>query len=375
MNESFITLVIYFYIFICLLLLIYNISYMILSSKRKKKHLRRVKKWVQKIKLCISQVESGVNDFSKHRTLLNKKLCKTDELIAYNEAFNFVESVTDKDIIKEYLNQSVHEFVKLAQIYSKKSAMEKGYFARVISEMPFYNVNNTQALGEALLSFFSNSTIFCRQNVLLALYQISNAEIVERAFRFFSLEDIYHPIHLLSDGLLSFRGDQKKLASYLWKKSAFWEENEQVAIVRFATFVSGDLCEEFYKALSQNQRSLEVNFALVRYFRKWKYKPAEVYLRNSLKNNNSDEIAIAIASALDNYPEIPTIVVLIQSLHSTNWYVRKNAAQSLVNIGISYDYVDFLRNEGDKYAADILEYYINQDKNENEIKSEIHKAS
>ena len=364
MNENKINYIIFIYIFICLMLLLYNIIYILLASSRSKRHIMKVGKWNNELTKIILNNEVKKENLEKHNNHLIRKLKKLDELVAFDEAITSFVSNRSADILNDYIDTLAKIFTALAEEYCKRPSMEKGYFAFVVSKLPFDEAKDTVILSQQLLLFFNNSTIFCREKVLLALYKIGREEMVLRAFSLLDEEEMYHPTQLLGDGLLTFTGDREHLAWSIWNKSAGWSDSIQVAIVKFASLVSDAFCEEFLRELKGNQRPYEVKFALIRYFRRWKYTPAKDYFIDFICEDISEDLAIAMTSALSNYPGELTKMALLKALHSSNWYVRKNSAESLISMGITSEYADALRKSGDKYAAEILEYYITNKENE-----------
>ena len=81
---------------------------------------------------------------------------------------------------------------------------------------------------------------------------------------------------------------------------------------------------------------MEIRFALIRYFRKYPYREAEEFLLALLDREKAEfsGLAIAAAAALSAYPGKKTKEALRRALSSRNWYVRRNAAVSLKELGL-----------------------------------------
>lgn len=325
---------------------------------RQRSQIRQTIKWTRKITKECERLKQGTLHFSKHSRELERRLLKVTALMAYHEAvMQLLRSYPEQ--IQNYLDTYYRTFLFLARRYHSRPPMERAFYAYL---MYVYHPNRREnaQLGEILLTYFDNSTVYCRENILLALYSMGREGAVERAFSLMSARGWYHDRRLLADGLGRFAGDHEKLAQYLWIHCGQWNEVFQVAVIQFASRVSGAFAEEFLAALKNPETPLEVRFALVRYFQH-RYN-SEVYgiLLELLENGKAQEggLAVAAASALAAYPGNETRRALLEALHSRNYYVRRNAAASLITLGITKEEIITVSETGDQYAAEMLEYML-----------------
>ena len=77
-----------------------------------------------------------------------------------------------------------------------------------------------------------------------------------------------------------------------------------------------------------------------------------------LLNDNTYEYDLVSAHTLRNYKGVQTKEVLIKALQSHNWYVRKNAAESLVIITKIDNIKKIMDKLDDKYAKEALSYQL-----------------
>ncbi len=355
MSSSFIDVVIYFYIFICLALLVYNILYILFSKRRSKAQIRRGDKWFRELEAELKNLEQGGSVSPRHQRRMARKLKKIQQLMGYHNGLERGRQKYPQPIIQQYLNENDTILQSLAHAYGRRPAMERAYYAYLMSE---FCPSNPEQLPRILLGYLEDSTIFCRENVLHALFSIGQAEPVEAALSLFHERSWYHNPRLISDGLAGFTGDKDMLARKLWRRCQYWNENLQVAVVQFATAVSDAFAEEFLTALQEDTLHLEGQFALIRYFQRHSYPPAKATLLTLLKEDQGNSRGIAAASALSRYPGEDTWQALMEAVRSRNYYVRKNAAQSLVSMGATGDHAKFLQESGDRYAAEMLEYAL-----------------
>lgn len=343
--------VIYFYIFICVALLLFNLLYIFRSGSVKRRQKRRVHRWETYLDSFLEG--SPVWDSSE----LLRRLKDTEELMAFFTAMESRKDTQPEETAR-FLQENRPLVLELAGVYQKKDAMEQAFFAYVIASFCPPVGDKGDPLTEQLLSYLDGSTVYSRENVLNALYALGSAQSVEHAFVLMSQRGWYHDPRLLSDGLTRFQGDQDALANRLWKNRRQLSECFQVGLIRFADTLSGNrFAEDFLKALETEQLPAETQFALVRYFRRHPIPHAKPVLLRLLKGDaeGKRDLSIAAAASLASYPDSETRKALKDALHSQNWYVRQNVARSLKAMGVTWEEVQ-TSSGGDRYAADMLEY-------------------
>lgn len=349
--------VIYFYMFICVALLVYNIIYIFSSKRKSKTRARNTRRWELLLAGTWKDLERTGQLPEDHIPLLEKKLKNVNQLIAYHGA---IEPHLTEESVHRYLDLCHDAFQFLAVSYRRRPAMERAFFAYVIAAYHPSRDREHDQLVELLLDFMQDSTIYCRENVLKALCALGHPAALEHAFQLLSDLEFYHHPRLLSDGLMKFTGDKTALAWRLWKQRSRFSEPLQIATVQFATQLSAEFSEEFLKALKDDTTPLEVRFALVRYFQRHVYPEARPFLLSCVKDTDfsAGELAVAACTALSRYPGEDTAAALSSALHSRNWYIRKNAAVSLASLGIARKELEHLQVSDDRYAREILEYAI-----------------
>lgn len=339
--------VIYFYMFICIALLVFNVAYIFRSRGHWKSQRKKIEKWENFLLTDRGTIRAA----HARRSGLEKKLVKIDELMAFHSALE-----PHLEEVQRYLDRNYDMFLVLAVEYRKRPAMERAFFAHLIAVYHPDRGRRNDRLSEILLQFLDNSTVYCRENVLRALYAMGNAGAVEHALMLMQANGWYHNEKLLSDGLTSFAGDREALVRRLWKARSGWDEQLQTAVVQFATNVSDSMASDFLEALNRRETPEETRFALVRYFQRHRYEEARPALLEMAGRADEGGLAIAACAALSKYPGDDTMSVLKQALHSRNWHVRRNAAASLVLLGVSDEDKEELYGSGDRYAGEMLAY-------------------
>lgn len=352
MNLS-INSVVYFYIFICIALLVFNILYILRSEGQGRREQHRTERWNR---LLDRQTDPDCTpkEARAHQALLRRRLRRVPELSAYNAA---LEGRLGLPETQRYLDAGYESYQELALVYQHRPAMERAFYAYLIARWHPRAADGGGQLPVILLTYLDDSTVYCRENVLQALYALGNAGAVEQALHLFNEQGWYHHERMLSDGLSTFAGDCPALARQLWSISRNWNENLRVAVVQFASNVTDDLKEPFRQALADRGTPLEVRFALIRYFIR-RPDPAvkPLLLELAAEDVNGDGPAIAACTALARYPGPDTEAVLDTALRSRNWYVRHNAASSLAALGYAEAAYAAAEANHDRYAKEMLDY-------------------
>ena len=94
----------------------------------------------------------------------------------------------------------------------------------------------------------------------------------------------------------------------------------------------------------------------MRYFRKYPDERFRDIMIDIL--NHNDNLSITAAFALGTYHDLTVKNALKKSLKSPNWYIRKNSAEALLQIGLDDDEITKLKNNEDKYASEIFNYVL-----------------
>ena len=345
--------VIYFYIFICIVLLMFNLLYIFRSGSTKRRQKRKIQLWEK----YLQGFAGGTPMWSTAQAF--RRLKSVQELMAFYTAMESLEQA-EPGLAAAFLRENDAMFLELAKEYEGKSAMEQAFFAYVTAAFYPPVGEGRSPLLEQLLNYLEGSTVYSRENVLNALYALGNTQSVEHAFILMSQRGWYHDPRLLSDGMDRFQGDKYALAHRLWGCRKQLSECFQVGTIRFADALEGDdFAEDFLKALESEPLPTETQFTLVRYFRRHAVPNAKPMLLRMLKGttDGNRELAIAAAASLVSYPGSETSQALKEALHNPNWYVRQNAARSLKTLGITWEEAraGFL---DDRYAAEMLEYIL-----------------
>lgn len=357
--------ILYFYLYICISLVLFNILFVVRT--RYQRHLTEESwtQWWQALTDLAPLLASGLSLPDAHIKLLQKRLRNDEQLIVYQNVLTSPDLPLTEPLRLDYLNRCAPVWEELARYYAHKDAMERAFFAYTLSELANSRLPNRNLLAECMLSYLENSTVYCREQVLCALYALGSDTALEQAFTVLTQHRWAHNAKLIADGLRHYTGDSTALVLHLWKNRTLWLDSILVGIIQFAADVSDVFSDPFASALMQEPLSLDVHLALMRYFRKNPAPAVQPYLYKALEHSlpgESTEYAIVAASTLCAYPCEQTHTALKHALHDANWYVRKNAAASLVQLGVSEQEIQAVLHSGDRYACEILEYTLQHEK-------------
>ena len=355
--------IIYFYIFICVALLLFNIIYIFRSEAVGRRQKHRDARWRNEIMKAWG-IYGGAQTLGKdHHDLLIRRLTRVEELTAWNNVLFGSDPLLEDADKKHYLELCGPALLVLAWKYKSHNTMERAFFAYIVQAWASGCQKGREGFLAPMLAYLEDSSVYCRENVLRALYTLGNPEAIAKAFDYISSQHWYHHPKLISDGLWDFcTTDREVMADYLWNRCHQWPENFGVAVVLFATRVSDALSDSFYTALIDVKTPLELRFSLLRFFRRHRDDRARQFLLELMENDDtsSSGLKIVAASVLAAYPGKETKDALIRALSSRNWYVRQNAALSLKELVMTPEDMQQIYRSNDKYAIDMIRYIVKE---------------
>lgn len=179
--------------------------------------------------------------------------------------------------------------------------------------------------------------------------------MIEKAFNLLNEQQNFHHAKLLTDGLLKFQGDVSLLCETLWKHHKEWDQTLMMSVVDYIRFRDQTYGLKFLPELKKESTDLEIRLAILRYYRKYQIWEAYEVILDCVNGEYGNECAIVACAALENYPKSETIAVLKKALTNANWYVRKNAAASLIKLG-TQEGVEEILTGNDRFAREMLAY-------------------
>jgi len=351
-------ILIYAYLAICLAMIAFNIASALALRMNDPKASKKSDGFS---KTVLKQLESGGAD-ERHRRYLRKKLRHINYLM---ELDGILEGLFDEkpDEVRRYVETLSPVFVYLTLEYSRKNQLQAAYYPYIIKKYRLFTGTHIKAVVDMLTHMVQNSSLYCRENALQALYNIGDAGSVVNALKLLDGSGYYHNPRMITDGLLEFTGDREELDRRLW--ACFGELNAplQLALMEYFRFDSGRHAEKMLEVMTDSSADLDLRLAAIRYFAKYSYEPAREALYSFACDTSPEwEYRAIAATALAEYPAPKTERILRELLFDRNWYVRYNAADSLERLGVEYDELIDIFEGDDRYASEMLRYRFDRKK-------------
>lgn len=352
-------IVIYIYGAVCISMVIFNILYNIVLLNGEKRIEQKAKQYYQEIERQIERIHNGKVMELRHIKMLNRKLLHVGGVMAFDRAMEKIFQ-TNQDAGKKYLDQIQPIFLSLALKYHRRDSMHKAYFAIILSKYKVRKRMAMDAVSDIMLDYIKKENLYCRVNAFSALYAFGHPLYIAKAVHIQDEREEFLNEKILTEGLMSFDGDHNMLISILWDEMGGFSDRTQLAVINYIRFQSGSYGAEMLQIASDTLRGKEVRLAAMRYFGKYYYYPAQAFLLELLDNCTQEdwEYAVVSASALGNYHDPKSTEALKRALYSSNWYIRRNAAESLIAHHPPFKELTDIINGPDRYAREILMYQL-----------------
>ena len=348
---------IYAYLAVCAAMIGFNVACIFVFRLKDKRLHDYSHRFIKIVRQVIE--DQGVTE--EHCKYLSRELKKINNLMAFDKTLDAL-FVQNPEQIQGYIRQLSPVFTYLASEYKKKSEIQAAYFPYIIHKYKVFQGQPISIVMDAMLKLVRSPSLYVRENALQAIYSIGSVECAVNALWILNESTYYHHPKMITDGLLNFSGDTKQLGEQLWKHFDRFSNRMKCVIVDYFRFSSSDHQERILELLTSPGIDDEIAYSCIRYLGKYAYSPAYPVLTGIIeKYQHNQWIYTAItASALASYPGERTVAVLKELLHNPNWYVRSNASQSLMTLGLYYtDMIDVFEDH-DRYASEIMRYRFDQ---------------
>lgn len=354
-----IEVMIFFYMGVCASMILFNGAVMLMNILRKRRINKRDRRLEPKIRTQLERLERGEKPEAGHLEQMDKIFKRVAYLESFEDSMDTLEK-ENPELCRNYLSAINPCFVKAASDYFRRDIMEATYFAWLVRKYRAAEQGNADFWTTEMRRLLQMPSVYCRENALHILYDIGNAADVVSALLLLDERSVFHHAKLIHDGLLKFRGDKNNLLKELWSAFDRFSANMQVTVISYMRLSSAKCCEQVLEVMMRPYQDDEVIFACMRYFGKFYYEPVYPVLLSALSDRADQrwEKAAIAATALRNYPSGRTVDVLVQALHSSNWYIRNNAAETLENLSLTYADLAEVFEGNDRYAREILQYWM-----------------
>ena len=354
-----IEVMIYIYGAICISMIGFNTVYNLLLKGSEPRFLKRCVEIERNILAQLEKIERTGQLEEEHLDYLRRKLKRVNYLLAFNKVWE--ELINQNSALhKQYARQIRPAILRLAMIYREEEDINAGNFAYFLSRYTASEQMIIDSLQDILLDYVRKDNLYCRHNALKALYHFAEEEHIVEALKIADDDVVFLHEKLIVEGLLSFSGNHHRLIARLWEEFSSFSNHIQHAILNYIRFHSGEYALEMFEIMNDKKMEKELRLAAIRYFGKYFYEPAQEVLIAFVKDKDPThwEYATVAVGSLAKYPAEEVIDVLKEALHSSNWYVRYAAAQSLEHHDVDYSDIIDIAIGNDRYAREMIMYRL-----------------
>ena len=242
----------------------------------------------------------------------------------------------------------------------EKSTIVHAYFAYLLRDLAPFN-GDEGAYGSLMLRFLDDDSVYARENALRAIYSFGNARLVESALTSLSNRGVSHNQKLVSDGLLTFRGDEALLTELLMSHYDELLECYKNSLIDYLNHKEIDAYDErLIKDAKSGEASLDTECAIIRKINKVPSERNLAFVEDVVERyqdgDDWEPVAVAVAGLRHYGGNAEVKELLKDKVTSRNWYIRKNAAAALASIGLTKDDIDEIDAKDDRFAMDAIRY-------------------
>ena len=359
----------YLYGAVSLSMIVFNIIYNLILNEKDRRLTSVENRFVKKMEEQLERLDRGEAAEEKHFQKLVKKLSRVGNLNAFDKMLrDHLEPRASEPAVQKYMHELQNVFLQLAVVYRDRENVQAAYFAYFLAGHRQKNHMAVDTIQDIMVDYMKKDNLYCRVNALQALYEFGSPESVVEAVALQDRMGRFFHEKILTDGLLSFKGDHRRLTRLLWERLDRFSDRTKLSVLNYIRFRSGEYQEEMYAIMTDEEADKELRLSAVRYVGRYPYPPAKQALLSFAADrdpNRWEYLAVSV-SALAAYPGEDVISALMGAIHSSNWYVRSNAAESLRAHGLGYEELLEVVGGQDRYAREMMMYRLDRKRLEEE---------
>jgi len=348
-------LMIQIYMMVCVVLLIFDIVFLIVKNLRNHRFYPRNAKLENQI---IQEIEKRKNEkrdsFSEGFTkLLFDKLSKTKNMIA-------LQGVLEKyPEAKTWFKEAI--FLQLDN-YKKKTDYEQAYYTYIISTLGYSDEKIPTEFAATFLQFLDSKSLYTFINTMNAIYEFGEVHLVLSAIDKTDERPGFYHKKLLVDGLLSAKIDKTVLGEKLMGRFSRYDVYTKECVLDYLRFSGVEASEFCMNLIKSDEEDKEIRYAAMRYFVKYPNEESKKYFIDTLQVEDAEWIQQMLTIqglATQGEPAIRSLIK--EKITSSNWYVRVNAADYLHKNGLDKKEIKEILSMKDRYTNETLLYQYRND--------------
>ncbi len=343
------------YMIICVLLLLFDISFLVVKNRLNQEFYPRNRELEQKLRDEIAlRRRSGA--FSRgFEEELGPELARIRNLITLMDVLGTEEGAAD------WFRPTI--FAQIGE-YQKKSDYEQAYYAYVTASFDYGRQPVPLDFASQFMSFLDSKSLYTFANSMDALYRFGETSLLVTALDEVDKRQGFYHKKLLVDGLLASRANFPELDEALRERFDQYTPFLQECLLDFFRMSGYDASELCMKLIGDGESvSPEVRYSAMRYFSKYPCDASRAYFLGALEKEETPWVEQMMAiQALGSYGDDAVREAVLKKVTSRIWYVRTYAIAYLHRLGLTREKIFDILYLRDKYADDALIYQYRNEK-------------
>lgn len=350
-------IIIEFYIVFSILLLLFNLFFVLTKNIRLKRLNQRKKKSKEILEVEFERfhprelLSPAFIRFLENNTGRTKNLLLLEKEMKKRRLYR----KEIKEAIKPYIFQKMEH-------YRHKSDSEQAYYAYFLTLFDYEKDEANERNYKKILSYLDSKSFYVFSNTMDAIYRFRDPYILIAALRKVDEREGFYHIKLLSDGLLNFDCCLVRLTDLMLREFYNFRPNIQLALMNYFRLKEIDVSDFALNILKQEEVDDEVYYAAMRYFARFPRKEAkEIFIKILEDEENYWILELLAIQGLEAYDEEEVRRLIRKKVTSKNWEVRTSAIHYLYNHHLRKDEILEVLSYEDRFATEQLYYYYEDD--------------
>lgn len=347
-------LMIQIYMTVCVVLLLFDIGFLIVKNFRNHRFYPKMTKFEARVEKEI-QMKKDTGEFSKDfEEILVKKLSKIKYLIALQSV---VEKYPEE---KQWFKSAIFSCM---EEYKKRPDYEQAFYTYVISTLGYEENKIPYEYAGEFLHFLESKSLYTFINTMNAIYQFGEINILMAAIDKVDERAGFYHKKLFVDGLLQAGVEKQEFGKKLCERYDGYSDYTKNCILDYLRFANIEASEFCMKVVNATTEDGENRYGALRYFTKFPNETSDKYFKTILEKGSDvwvEEMLAIQGLSRNTASEVRELIK--NKITSRNWYVRVNAAEYLKKNGMDKEELAEIISIKDRYTNETLLYQYQNDK-------------
>ncbi|MDO4530419.1 MAG: HEAT repeat domain-containing protein, partial [Bacillota bacterium] len=321
------TIVLELYIIVCVALLLFDIGFLMLKNSKNQRLNDKDDAFKSKLYRAIQEYRDTGSYSEAFLQELAKELEKTVHLVSLQD---ILEEQTD---IQASFRSILYDLI---DVYRKKPEHEQAFYTYVISALDYSEEKPYSHFSSKFMQFLQSKSLYTFTNAMEAIYNFGEVYLMVQALDVLNQRRGFYHQKLLTDGLLTFKGDFEALNQALLQNFAGYEVHIKECLLDYFRMQGCDAKALCLHLIGEDQPDGEVKYHAMRYFQKFPCEEAKEIFLQVLQDKESGWIRQMLAiQGLQRYEDSDVYALVKQKVTCRDWYVRNNAVELLYKKGLN----------------------------------------